>query len=97
MKKVGQIGKYIVYKLDKDIARMYSNQITNLANEIPLVEYKEQDILADDKKDRIFYGKWEHSLIVFDNKTPIAIIMAYERQSEKNNLYPQNTIYIYLN
>jgi ribosomal protein S18 acetylase RimI-like enzyme len=94
MKKVGQIGKYIVYKLDKDIARIYSNQITDLANEIPLVDYREIDILADYKKDRIFYGKWEHSLIVFDNKTPIAIIIAYERQSENNNLYPQNTIYI---
>jgi ribosomal protein S18 acetylase RimI-like enzyme len=94
MKEVGQIGKYIVYKLDKDIAKIYSKQITNLVNDIPLVEYKEQDILADYKKDRIFYGKWEHSLIVFDNKTPIAIIIAYERQSENNNLYPQNTIYI---
>ncbi len=97
MKKVGQIARYIVYKLDKDIATLCIKQITNLVNDIPLVEYKEQDILADYKKDRIFYGKWEHSLIVFDNKTPIAIIIAYERQSENNNLYPQNTIYIYLN
>ena len=54
MKEVGQIGKYIVYKLDKDIAKIYSKQITNLVNDIPLVEYKEQDILADYKKDRIF-------------------------------------------
>ena len=94
MKEVGNIGKYIIYKLDKNIAIKYSKQIADLANTIPLVEYKYPDILADYKKDRIFWGKWEHSLIVFDKDNPISIIISYERQSEPNNLYPKNTLYI---
>ena len=94
MKVTNFIKNYPVYNLDKKLATKYSTEIATLANLIPLVNYEEKDILAESKDDRIFYGKWEHSLIVFDDKKPIAIIIAYERGKEKNLQYPENSIYI---
>lgn len=94
MKTIDFIKNYPVLRLDKKLATKYSAEIASLADLIPLVNYEEKDILAESKDERIFYGKWEHSLIVFDNKKPIAIIIAYEREKEKNLQYPDNSIYI---
>lgn len=94
MKKINFIKNYPVYKLDEKLATRYSRKISALANLIPLVDYNEEDILAQSKDKRIFYGKWEHSLIVFDNKKPIAILISYERKNEDNSQYPDNSIYI---
>jgi ribosomal protein S18 acetylase RimI-like enzyme len=94
MEKINRIGRYNVYRLDKKIAFDYSEAIVQLANTIPLVSYNEKDILAESKPGRIFHGKWEHSLIVFDHNKPIAIIIGYEREKEGNNQYPENSIYI---
>lgn len=94
MKKVNVIGKYDVYQLDKGTASVHVAAIARLADSIPMVSYTEKDILAESKPDRIFHGKWEHSLIVFDKKKPIAIIIGYEREKEDNDQYPENSLYI---
>ncbi len=46
------------------------------------------------KEGRIFYGKWNHSLILLDKQKIIGVIIGYERESENNEQYPENTIYI---
>lgn len=94
MDKVGQINNFPVYKLTKDIAQEFVKDLAEMANQIPLVDYTEKEILAEKKEDRIFYNKWDHSLIVFDKKRPIAFIFSYERKAEENNQYPENSLYI---
>jgi len=80
--------------LDKKICEQYAKELAKLADQIPQVRYTEKEILAESKKDRIFLGKWEHSLVLFDGNKPIALIIGYERKSENNEQYPENTLYI---
>ncbi|MFA5051991.1 MAG: GNAT family N-acetyltransferase [Patescibacteria group bacterium] len=94
MNKINTIGKYDVYKLNKKTAIAHAKTIARLADSIPLVNYTEKKILAESKLSRIFHGKWEHSLVVFDQDKPIAVIIGYEREKENNDQYPQNSIYI---
>lgn len=94
MRKINSINSYTVFLLNKETAEKYIKEITSLVNKIPLVEYTEENILAEAKEKRIFYGKWEKSLIVFDNDKPIAILIGYEREAEENDLYPENSLYI---
>lgn len=94
MKKINAIGKYDVCQLNKKTASHYAKTIAQLADSIPLVTYTEKDVLSESKPGRIFYGKWEHSLIVFDQNKPIAIVVGYEREKEDSDQYPENSIYI---
>lgn len=89
-----ELGKYPIRVLDRDTAEKHASELTKLAGQIPLVEYTEKEILAEEKGDRKFYGKWEHSLVMFDADKPIALIIGYERKSEGNKQYPENTLYI---
>jgi len=94
MKEVGKINKFSVYRLTKKLAEKHVLVIVKMADQIPLVSYTKEKILAENKNDRIFYGKWDHSLVVFDKNKPIAFIIAYERKAEGNNQYPKNSLYI---
>lgn len=87
-------SNYEVYVLDRNIAERYVIKITQLLDQIPLVDYTQEEVLAEGKGERIFHGKWEHSLIVFDGNEAIAVLIAYEREAEKNDLYPYNLLYI---
>lgn len=90
------ISGYTLKLLNKETTKQYVEVLTTLIDQIPLVSYTKDDILAEskDKGERIFYGKWEHSLVLFDQDTPIAVVIAYERKSENNDQYPKNTIYL---
>jgi ribosomal protein S18 acetylase RimI-like enzyme len=94
MRQIGKINKYNVYLLDKELATRYVKTIATLADSIPLVSYSEDDILSESKKDRMLYGKWNHSLVVFDGDQPVAIIIGYERKAKDNDQYLENSIYI---
>jgi ribosomal protein S18 acetylase RimI-like enzyme len=94
MKTISAYGKYNICRLDKNTAVVNAKVLAQLADSIPLVEYSEDDILADSKPGRIFHGKWEHSLAAFHQEKPIAVIIGYEREKEENDLYPENSIYI---
>lgn len=94
MQKAGKINNFPAYILKKDTALKYATDIARLVDQIPLVDYSEKEVLAEAKGDRIFHGKWEHSLIVFDGEKPIAVMMGYERKAEKNDQYPENSLYI---
>jgi len=94
MKQINTIGKYAIYQLDKETMSAHVDTIAILADQIPMVSYTKEDMLAESKPGREFHGKWEHSLVVFDQDKPIAIIIGYEREKEDNNQYPENSIYI---
>ncbi len=81
-------------KLTKELAERFAVQLTALANLIPGVEYTTDDILAETKGDRVLLDKWEHSLVLLENDEPIAMVMGYERASEGNEQYPQDTLYV---
>ncbi|HVF69189.1 MAG TPA: GNAT family N-acetyltransferase [Xanthomonadales bacterium] len=94
MQGTKRFDSYLLKPLSKDLAIKYVKQLNSLLNQIPFVTYTTEDVLAESKVGREFYGKWEHSLIVFDGNKPVAVIIAYERKSEENEQYPANTIYI---
>lgn len=94
MIEAGEFDKYPIRVLDKGTAENYASELARLANQIPLVEYTEKEILAEEKGERKFYGKWEHSLVMFDAGKPIALVIGYERKSEGNEQYPEDTLYI---
>lgn len=94
MKKVGKINEFSVFKLTKKIAEKHASTLAQIADQIPLVDYSGKEILAEKKGDRVLRGKWDHSLIVFDQSSPIAFIIGYERKKEDNNQYPENSLYI---
>lgn len=94
MERINIIGKYDVCRLDEKTASTHAKSIARLANLIPLVDYSEFNILAESKEGRIFHGKWDHSLIVFDQDRPIAVIVGYERDKEDNYQYPENSIHV---
>lgn len=80
--------------LTYELATIYAAELTDLANQIPGVAYQEEDILAVQKGERQMLGKWLHSLVMIDEDKPIAMAMGYERASEANQQYPQNTLYV---
>lgn len=80
--------------LTRELAEQHIGMLTTLANQIPQVNYAAEDILAEQKGDRLLHNKWQHSLVIIDNGRPIALNIGYERQAENNSQYPANTLYI---
>lgn len=81
-------------QLTKEYAAQHVDALVALVNLIPEVEYAQQDILAENKGNRILHGKWQHSFAVeYDGKL-IGFVMAYERATEGNEQYSENTLYI---
>jgi len=94
MEVIGNIEEFGVVRLSKDFAQKQISDLVEIINQIPLVNYSSKEILAEKKGGRIFYGKWYHSLVLIDKNKPLGVIIGYERKSEKNDQYPENTIYI---
>ncbi len=86
--------KFVVEQLTQELAAKYASELAQLADQIPGVHYSADDILAETKGERQLVNKWEHSLVVFEDKEPIAFVVAYERAAENNEQYPSDTIYI---
>ena len=80
--------------LTRALAEDYATELASLASLIPLVEYTAEDVVSEQKGERMLSNKWLHSLIIIEDSKPIAFVMAYERQSEENAQYPDNTLYI---
>ena len=91
---VGQINNFLVLRLTKEFAKKHIIALTALANQIPLIKYTLDNIIAESKEERLFLKKWEHSLVVVHDNQPIACLIAYERKAESNDQYPENSIYI---
>lgn len=80
--------------LTKDLARKHADQLAQLADQIPLVDYSEAEIMADGKPEREYHGKWKRSLIILDGDNVVGFIMGYERDGDGTDKYPQPSIYI---
>ena len=55
---------------------------------------REKIILAENKEERVLYGKWEYSLVILNDKDIVGILIGYEREKEKSELYRENCFYI---
>lgn len=89
-----EIDSYKVVSLDKDFAKLYLASLVLLFNQIPKVLYLPEDILSERKGERLFYEKWSHGIALLDGSQLIGALLAYEREGEKNEQYPENTLYI---
>lgn len=85
---------YTAIPLTRELAAKHAAGLALLANQIPQVEYTAEDILAEQKGDRQLLHKWQHSLTIIEDDSPIAFVMGYERPAEANPQYPRNTLYI---
>lgn len=96
MEEIETINDFKIFRLSKTLATKYLNEILAALDLIPEVDkHTPDDILQQKNDSRIFHAKWDHSLIVLHKNGGFAgIIMGYEREKEKNNQYPQNSIYI---
>ncbi len=85
---------YNIYTLNRQIAARHVESVLQFLNDIPMKTYTWEEVLAESRPDRKFYGKWDHSLIAFDGQRPIAGLIAYEREAESHPCYRENSIYI---
>lgn len=94
MKEISRINNHPVFTLTKELAKKYQREITDIWNLIPLANHPVEDIIKENKGDRIYYGKWQHSLIVLDKKEKevIAFIVGHERKAENNKQYPKDSL-----
>lgn len=94
MSEINPLPNSTIQNLTKETAIEYAEQLAELANLIPQVNYSPADLLAEHKGDRILSAKWLHSLVQFNDNQPIAFVMGYERSAEANPQYPCNTLYL---
>lgn len=85
---------YATSPLNREFAEEHAVELALLASQIPQVEYSAEDILAEQKGDRELLNKWQHSLVVVDDGRPTAFVIGYERVSEENSQYPNDTLYV---
>jgi ribosomal protein S18 acetylase RimI-like enzyme len=85
---------YAIYPLTRQIAARHVEAVLHFLNDIPMKTYTWEEVLAESRPDRKYYGKWDHSLIAFDRHKPIAVLIAYERETEAHPCYRDNSIYI---
>lgn len=80
MDLIGNFDEFNIYRLTKDLAKVYIKEIIHALDLIPKVDnHNDLDILSDHKDDRILHAKWNHSIIaVSNNKEFGGIIIGYE-------------------
>ena len=83
-----------IISLTREIAAKYTEEILELIGKIPGSHYILEDVLAENKGERVMYGKWEHSLIAFEKDRVVGVLIGYERKREKEGIYSVNSLYI---
>jgi ribosomal protein S18 acetylase RimI-like enzyme len=83
-----------IQPLTKAFAQAHLETFVALAQQIPKTNYSAETVLAESKGERKFYGKWQRSLVLLDGDKIAGFIMGYERATEKNEQYPESTIYM---
>ena len=84
-----------VLQLDQGTAAQYIDQLTELANLIPSVDYTPEMLMAGVKSDgRILRDKWLHSFVWLDDNAASGFVMGYRRTAETNDLYPVESLYM---
>jgi ribosomal protein S18 acetylase RimI-like enzyme len=94
--QVNTFREFTIFELTPVLVEKYSEEMCAALDQIPLVEpHTKEYLLSDTKGDRVLYAKWQHSLIALDNEDKFAgLIIGYERKSEGNEQYPENSIYL---
>lgn len=92
MKRVLQ--GFEIHKLTKELCLNKKEEILGLLKLIPNSHYKIEDIMADKKGERYFYGKWEYSLILMKGEEVVGVVIGYERARENEGSYNENCFYI---
>jgi ribosomal protein S18 acetylase RimI-like enzyme len=71
--------------LDRDTAQRHAARLVSIHNLIPFVRWTERDLLADQIGTRIFYHKWDLSLlIVRGSDESIGFLVSYLRPPDGN-------------
>jgi ribosomal protein S18 acetylase RimI-like enzyme len=84
-----------ITQLTKDLALKHQEEILNLWDLIPGRKHSLQEITADTTNSgREMIGKWDHSLIAFDENQVVGFLFAQERKAENNDYYPHNCFYL---
>lgn len=96
MKEITIYQEFKVYKLTRALAKEFIADIVIALDLIPQADkHTATEVLADKRGERVFYAKWDHSFVMLnDGGDFVAVIIGYERESENNNQYPDNCIYL---
>ena len=79
-------NNYKIEVLSKKFCESNIEKILDILKLIPNSNYKREDILAENKEERVLYGKWEYSLVILNDKDIVGILIGYEREKEKSEL-----------
>lgn len=95
-KIIAHLDEYPILPLTKDLADKFKHQIVEIWNLIPLSKHQPDDILQEGDGEKVYLGKWEHSLIVLDQdqNEVVAFIVGYERPAEANLEYPKPSLHL---
>ena len=78
-------NNYKIEVLSKKFCESNIEKILDILKLIPNSNYKKEDILAENKEERVLYGKWEYSLVILNDKDIVGILIGYEREKEKKD------------
>ncbi len=94
-KKERKSQSYALLPLTPKLVEKHSQDICKSLDQIPGVDpHSKEQLLLEERADRVFYKKWEHSFILIDGEVFVGIIIGYERESEGNDQYPHNSMYL---
>lgn len=94
MTKIAEIGPFSVLELEKRIAEEHASELVKMLNQIRGVNYTQEIVTSNQTLVGVCHEKWNHSLVVLDERRSIGVVMGYEREAEGNEQYPENTLYI---
>jgi len=85
-----------IKNLSLELVKQYTNEICDSLDQIKLVEkHTLEQLLAEQKGERLLHAKWQHSLIALtESGEYIGVVIGYEREAEGNKQYPVNSIYL---
>ena len=94
--EVEKTETYLIYVLTKDLAKEFQKEITKIWNLVPLSNHGINDILLEKKGDKVYLGKWQHSLVMLspDRKEVYGFVVVYEREGENNDIYPTDSLHL---
>ena len=96
MNIINSFGEFNIYPLTKELAIEHMQGILEALDLIPMVnKHTKEGILSNNKGERVFHAKWDHSLVALTLSGDFAgLVIGYERESEGNSQYSDNSIYL---
>jgi ribosomal protein S18 acetylase RimI-like enzyme len=85
---------YKIQQISKETVLAHLDDYVRLANLIPMVTFKKEDLLSEAKDGRILHGKWNYILGAFFEGKMVGFINGYEREKENTGPYQFNSLYM---